>query len=235
MKAHLFAISLWGITSGVARHHDVAALEARQGTNIAVSVCYTYTTTYLTTIGPSGTTAPGSIPATSITVPTTVTVTSGAPTNTAIFTPVILGIEPIGGATRKRDLLKKRAGLGGFISTDVNNPNPSGCGLATIFQLQIGGGQFLDAGLPLSQLSGVSFEEFRGTGAPAPGAVTTTFGGVNGDFLRWTNSAFSSGVAGFCQLPSTGQVYITFAGQANQPAGCVAVELRIYLGRFPFL
>lgn len=79
MKAHLLAISLWGITAGTATHHDIAALEARQAipSNAAVSFCYTYTTTYLTLVTPTS------------------TVATAQPSPSAAFIPVILGIEPL--------------------------------------------------------------------------------------------------------------------------------------------
>lgn len=226
MKAHLLAISLWGLTAGASRHFDIAALEARQNfpADAAVSVCYTYTTTYLTLV------TPVTIPGPSVTVPVTVTasgstvVTTAQPSPSSAFLPVILAIEPL--AVAKRDL-EKRAGLGGFVSDNAANPNVADCSAATTFQLQIGGGLFLDQGQPLFTTSGTSFGEFRSTGAPPANAITTTFNGAVGDVLSWTNTAFFQGVASFCQVPATGQVYSTFQGLQNIPAGCVTVQLRI--------
>lgn len=209
MKAHLFAISLWGIAARAAGNHDIAAgLAARQAfpSNAAVSVCYTFTSTYLTLVTPT----------TSGTLPT--------PTPPAFF-PVILGIEPLPFA--KRDL-KKRAGLGGFVTDDPANPNALNCTQATIFQLQVGGGLFLDQGIPLFTTTGASFAEFRASGPPPAGALTTFFSGQNGSILTWANPAFFGGAVTFCQVPATGQVFSTFGGRANVPAGCVTVQLRIY-------
>ncbi|KAJ4389161.1 hypothetical protein N0V93_006624 [Gnomoniopsis smithogilvyi] len=242
MKAHLFAISLWGITAGAARHHDIAALEARQAipANAAVSVCYTYTSTYLTLVTP--TTIPGpsvtvTVPGPSVTVlpsgvssasalPSGVSSASAQPSPSAAFFSVILGIEPVGVA--KRDL-QKRAGLGGFVTNNPAAPNAVNCSGATIFQLQVGGGLFLDQGLPLFTTAGTSFGEFRSLGAPPANAITTQFSGADGTVLTWTNSAFLGGAVSFCQVPATGQVYSTFQGQNSVPAGCVTILLRIYL------
>lgn len=211
MKAHLFATSLLGLTAHAAVHHDIAGLAARQAfpSDAAVSVCYTYTSTYLTLVTP--TTSGG----------------AATPTPPAFF-PVILGIEPLGVA--KRDL-EKRAGLGGFVTNDPANPNALNCSGATVFQLQIGGGVFLDTGIPLFTTSGSAFQEFRATGPSPAGAITTTFTGQDGSILTWANSAFFGGAATFCQVPATGQVYSTFQGTANVPAGCVTVQLRIYAGK----
>ncbi|KAJ4425204.1 hypothetical protein N0V82_000013 [Gnomoniopsis sp. IMI 355080] len=207
MKAHLFAVSLWGLTARASGHHDAAVLEARQAlpSNAAVSVCYTYTSTYLTLVTPTS---------------------SALPTPTPPgFVPIILGIETL--AVAKRDL-EKRVGLGGFVSDNPANPNPSDCSAATIFELQIGGGVLLDLALPLFTEAGDPFAEFRSTGAPPADAISTTFNGVDGGVLSWANTAFFGGEAAFCQVPATGQVYSTFQGNLNVPPGCVTVQLRIY-------
>lgn len=219
MKAHLFAISLWGIAARAAGNHDIAAgLAARQAfpSNAAVSVCYTFTSTYLTLVTP---TTSGTLPTTSGSLPT--------PTPPA-FVPVILGIEPLGVA--KRDL-EKRAGLGGFVTNDPANPNALNCTEATVFQLQVGGGLFLDQGLSLFTTAGAAFAQFRASGPPPAGAITTFFSGQNGSILSWTNPAFFGGSVTFCQVPATGQVFSTFGGRTNVPAGCVTVQLRVYAGK----
>lgn len=211
MKAHLFAISLWGLAARAAVHQDIAGLAARQAipSSAAVSVCYTYASTYLTLVTP---TSSGGLP---------------TPTPPAFF-PVILAIEPLNIA--KRDL-EKRAGLGGFVRDDPASPNALNCTDATIFQLQVGGGLFLDQGLSLFTTVGAAFQEFRATGPAPAGGLTTFFSGQDGSILTWTNAAFFGGAATFCQVPFTGQVYATFEGQTDVPVGCVTVQLRIYAGK----
>lgn len=211
MKAHLFAISLWGLTARAAGIHDIAGLAARQAfpSDAAVSVCYTYTSTYLTLVTP---TSSGGL---------------ATPTPPA-FLPVILGIEPL--AVAKRDL-EKRAGLGGFVTDDPANPNALNCSQATVFQLQVGSGAILDKGLPLFTTPGAAFQEFLATGPAPAGGITATFSGQDGSILTWANAAFFGGAAIFCQVPATGQVYSTFEGLNDVPAGCVTVQLRIYAGK----
>lgn len=211
MKAHLFAIPLWGLTAQAAVHHDIAGLAARQAfpSGAAVSVCYTYTSTYLTLVTP---TSSGGL---------------ATPTPSAFF-PVILGIEPL--AVAKRDL-EKRAGLGGFVTNDPASPNTLNCSAATIFQLQIGGGVILDTGIPLFTTPGAAFQQFRAIGPAPAGGITATFTGQDGSILTWANAAFFGGAATFCQVPATGQVYSTFDGSTDVPAGCVTVQLRIYAGK----
>lgn len=214
MKAHLFAISLWGLTARAAGHHDAAVLEARQAfpSDAAVSVCYTFTSTYLTLVTPSSSSA------------------TAAPTTTPGLIPIILQVEPLTVAKRglQKRSLEKRAGLGGYVSDNPADPNPSDCSGATIFEL---GTVLLDRGLPLFTEAGDPFAEFRSTGPPPADAITTTFSGVVGGTLSWANTAFLTGEAVFCQVPATGQVFSTFEGDLNVPAGCVTVQLRVLAGK----
>lgn len=212
MKAHLFAISLLGISTGVAQQHGVAALEKRLDPSFAVSVCYTYQTTYLTTVSTS--TRSSSIGA-----------PSASPSSSIAFFPIVLGV--VTNNPQKRDL-EKRVGLGGFVSDNEADPNPSSCLAGTIFYLQVGGGLLLDAGQPLYFLTGFLFEKFKSVGAPPQGAITTFFNIDASGFLSWTNQAFLNGAAGFCQVPATGQVYATFGQQTSTPVGCVTVRLQVY-------
>lgn len=101
--------------------------------------------------------------------------------------------------------------------------NPDICDDATAFSLL--SGQLLDDGLPI-YYNGQAFSPFGAQGQPPDGAVTTTFQNIGG-ILGFVNASLPNGEAGFCQDPTTGQVYITFS---DTPEGCTPVSISVYTG-----
>lgn len=143
---------------------------------------------------------------------------------------IILAIVPaVSGRMLEKRTAAKRD-LGGFISDDVGSPNPKDCRSATVYRLDSGRLQ-ISSRLTFSIFAdaGTSFTEFRARESLNAGAniVATTFLNDN-SILRWRNASFSGGEAGFCQVPTTGQVYTTYvASPAALPAGCLPVSISI--------
>ncbi|KAF4957870.1 hypothetical protein FSARC_11166 [Fusarium sarcochroum] len=102
----------------------------------------------------------------------------------------------------------------------VGPNNPSDCTSATIYHLA--SGQLLDGEVPFYYTSGQEYQEFGTQGEPPADAVKTTFS-IARDVLRWENDAF--GEAAFCQVESTGKVYIIFD---SAPSNCQRVSLLAY-------
>lgn len=76
--------------------------------------------------------------------------------------------------------------------------------------------------------NGESYKELRGQTGPAPGdAITTTFVD-NGGYIQFVNADLPNGRAGFCQVASSGQVYLTFG---FAPPNCVPVRLAVMGGK----
>lgn len=182
----------------------------------AASYCYVYTSTFLATatIGP---------PSTVTVTPPTTAGTSTQPSGTVALDPVIFSVVPLVGGTKRH--LPKRD-LGGFVNIG-QPPNPQSCTDAYVFL--IGGGQLIAEGEPIFTEPDVNYLPLTSFGTPPQGAITKYFTWADG-YLHWYNIAFGS--AGFCQVPSTGQVYITFtASQADRPEGCVSVLLKVFAGK----
>lgn len=113
--------------------------------------------------------------------------------------------------------------LGSFLSTGVASAKEEGVVSASwcFTYLSI----YLDPieGVPIYYLPGEIYKQLGGRGSPPDGAITTTFDIVN-DNLQFVNSALPDGRAGFCQVPDSGIVYITYL---SEPDGCVEVVLTV--------
>ncbi|KAJ4391092.1 hypothetical protein N0V93_004707 [Gnomoniopsis smithogilvyi] len=209
--------------------------------NPAVSVCYTYTTTYLTT-APNSSTGPGSIGSPtpnargSTTAPLSATqplTTAPTPvvTNTAPPPPPPSGIEfiilsvsalpaspqatPVAGVVKRQDDTPLAVGTGFVSAGEVTNA----CGSASIFELYNGVLTRLNTLTPVSVDPGVPIVPFN----TATGSITNTFSIVN-NTLVWQNSQFPQGFASFCEQDSF--IYVTFAAQ-EQSNGCTPVALTV--------
>ncbi|KAK7750440.1 hypothetical protein SLS62_007629 [Diatrype stigma] len=113
--------------------------------------------------------------------------------------------------------LTKRQGGAGFVG-GAGPVNPTSCTDATVFTLV--DGVLGVGGEAISTDPGVAFMAF----AVGDGSISVTFTVVDG-VLYWYNAAFVGGVAGFCQVPASGQVYATFSTPDVVPLGCVPVQL----------
>lgn len=135
---------------------------------------------------------------------------------------VIFSVVPQTPAKKRR--LSKRD-LGGYLGAG-GIANLSSCTDATVFVL--GFNLAVAAGDPIFTIAGRRYQPFT-TNGPAPAnAITTDFEDGGGGFLSWSNAAFVNGVAFFCQVAVSGQVYITFeADQTQWPVDCVAVSIQI--------
>lgn len=215
MKAHLFATLFLGITGGAARHTEVGP-ELFERLDPNVSLCVTYIETYLVPASP--TRGPGGF--------------GGRPgqggggiqpTTTPLAAPgIILQAVPLA-TTPKR---KTKRDLGGFVSDSAVEPNPKNCAGATVFQLNAFG-ELTEGGEAVYFTPGLSYRELKGVGAAPDGAVTRGF--VNqGGFLSWANNAFPRGLASFCQVFASGQVFAVFEDRTEWPEACVLIELQIF-------
>ncbi|KAF4997953.1 hypothetical protein FGRMN_3473 [Fusarium graminum] len=122
---------------------------------------------------------------------------------------VILVVRASGG-NKKRD-------IGGF----VGDGNPSICTFATVFTLDKN--RLYESGLPVSYL-GDDYQKFQASSSLSDSAISKSFNNELG-LLRFQNPSLPNGRGSFCQTPSDGQVYMTFA---SRPLGCVPVSLNIY-------
>ncbi|KAJ9145413.1 hypothetical protein NKR23_g5338 [Pleurostoma richardsiae] len=141
------------------------------------------------------------------------------PAVTDVPTPFILGVQRNGGdAVRARGLVGKRQTNGGFVG-GAGPVNPTDCSLAT--QFTIVAGQLVSGGEVVSTDGTVPYERIA---VSATVGIISTVWGLTGDVVEWVNPAFVGGAAGFVQ-DLTGQVYATFDGPADVPAGSVGVTL----------
>lgn len=222
MKSTVLTALLLGIVTpgNASPEPQVAVLQQN-----AASYCYVYSSTFLATvtIGPPSTVT---VPASQSIGPPPTTVTTSQPSGTALV-PVFFTIVPELQDFKRR--VSKRD-LGGYLNI-AQPPNPSTCDGASIFL--IGGGQLFAEGQPIFTEPDVDYLPFNSFGAPPSDAITRYLDVADG-YLHWRNSAFGLGRAEFCQVASTGQVYIVFSGpQGDRPAGCVPVSLRSFGSKNP--
>ncbi|GKU03379.1 unnamed protein product [Fusarium langsethiae] len=109
----------------------------------------------------------------------------------------------------------KRA-LGGYVGSQTDL-----CDDAVVYNLFQG--RLYEGGFPIYYNS-ESYKELRGEEGPLPrGAVTTTFLD-DGGYIEFISSSLPGGRAGFCQVSSSGQVYLTFE---SSPPDCAPVRLAV--------
>ncbi|KAJ4387785.1 hypothetical protein N0V93_008387 [Gnomoniopsis smithogilvyi] len=222
----------------------------RQLFNNAVSVCYTYTTTYLTTasLGPS---LSGSVPISSL-APGTGTVTQPGVTNTGGLIPTTLpGQTTVPGQSTATPspvqattvsaantiVLSLEAAATGAPATNntglrkrQSNLVASGLGYvsaggttdtcATAKTFMVGNGQLMDDTTGVFISANTDLQPINLNDAVSE-SITTDFEIVNG-ILVWSNSLFYNGAAVFCLLNDF--LYATF-NEAGPPAGCSIVNL----------
>ncbi|EMT67462.1 hypothetical protein FOC4_g10005552 [Fusarium odoratissimum] len=219
MKGHIGAFALLsGIVSGGAAvdARDVQYADQDPGT-----WCVTYLSTYLAPVSiatdlprpAENTTDVGLILTSTAQDPDLASSAASSASTSATLEPagqrIILLISPSGGNT-KRD-------IGGF----VGDGNPDICTFATVFTL--GNGRLFEGGVPVSYL-GDGYQKLQASSSSSDNAISTTFSSEGG-LLRFQNLSLPNGGASFCQTPSDGQVYMTFA---FRPSGCVPVSLKVY-------
>ncbi|KAH7194409.1 hypothetical protein DER44DRAFT_889518 [Fusarium oxysporum] len=219
MKGHIGAFALLsGIVSGGAAvdARDVQYADQDPGT-----WCVTYLSTYLAPVSiatdlprpAENTTDVGLISTSTAQDPDLASSAASSASTSATLEPagqrIVLLISPSGGNT-KRD-------IGGF----VGDGNPDICTFATVFTL--GNGRLFEGGVPVSYL-GDGYQKLQASSSSSDNAISTTFNSEGG-LLRFQNLSLPNGGASFCQTPSDGQVYMTFA---FRPSGCVPVSLKVY-------
>ncbi|RFN43812.1 hypothetical protein FIE12Z_11941, partial [Fusarium flagelliforme] len=129
---------------------------------------------------------------------------------------IILRVDPIS-RDNKRDQRLERRALGGFVGSDSGI-----CLEAAQFDLQ--DGSLVYGGFSI-YYNGEDFKSLIGQPGRVPRrAITTTFSIDNSGFLRFSSSLLPNGEAGFCQVPDSGEVYVTFT---SSPPGCTSVRLAI--------
>lgn len=208
----LLSFPLLGLSSGIF-NKSPANLKRALPSDAAVSVCYTYTTTYLVT---AGVTQP------STTGPPVVTNTA-TPTgnNFIILSVVVPPASPTAGGVVKRQEAAPLAIGSGFVTTGEVSAS---CASATVFQLFNGVLTRLDTLTDVSVNDEVAIASFDNT----TGSIATAFSVVN-NVLVWSNKQFPQGYASFCEQDR--YIYLTFAPNA-QPVGCTPVSLVVISGSY---
>ncbi|KAF3064480.1 hypothetical protein GL218_02432 [Daldinia childiae] len=109
----------------------------------------------------------------------------------------------------------------GFVGTAP--ANPLSCAEATTFDLTDGlissGGEYL------AKAGDVLYEPF--TTSSKHGVSAAGKFGVEDGYLRWYDDGFYGGRARYCQMPGSGQVYVTYHIDSTWPAGCKEVDLAV--------
>ncbi|KAI1466518.1 uncharacterized protein F4812DRAFT_81627 [Daldinia caldariorum] len=165
----------------------------------------------------------------------TSTVSLAKPSSSAIpgvaNVPMLLAVVPVGSTRRdtviagKNNRKNAKRGPAAYYQGFVGAPaaNPLGCADATAFDLSDGVVHHGDAGAgrdvlyePLAAVSSAVSEGAKYT----PGRVV-----VEDGRLRWYDSEFYGGRARYCQMPGSGQVYVTFHVEDTWPEGCREVDL----------
>lgn len=205
----LLSLPFLGLGSNVV-DRSPANLKRAISSDAAVSVCYTYTTTFLTTAGVAqpSTTAPPVATGTTVPGNRFVILSVSAPP----AAPSALGL------AKRQDASSLAIGSGFVTDNEVS----ASCASASIFQLFNGVLTRLTALTDVSVNPGVSFAPLINT----TGSIATSFS-VRGNVLVWQNSLFPQGYASFCQRDRF--IYITFAAQA-QPLDCTPVSLTVTSG-----
>lgn len=112
----------------------------------------------------------------------------------------------------KRSLYNRA--IGGFVGSRSDL-----CDDAAVFSLN--GGRLVDGASPI-YYNGEDYKELRAQAGPIPrGSVTTTFVDEGG-YLQFVNALLPGGHAGFCQVSSSGRVYLTFG---SSPSDCIPIKL----------
>ncbi|KAH7183586.1 uncharacterized protein B0J16DRAFT_416630 [Fusarium flagelliforme] len=129
---------------------------------------------------------------------------------------IILRVDPIS-RDNKRDQRLERRALGGFVGSDSGI-----CLEAAQFDLQ--DGSLIYGGFSI-YYNGEDFKSLIGQPGRVPRrAITTTFSVDSSGFIRFSSSLLPNGEAGFCQVPDSGEVYVTFT---SSPPGCTSVRLTV--------
>ncbi|KKY35223.1 putative wsc domain-containing protein [Diaporthe ampelina] len=100
--------------------------------------------------------------------------------------------------------------------------NPVDCSQAT--QFSIIDGELTRGGQRVS--TGPGAAPGRLAVSPTVGSITRAWEIVDEELL-WVNASFAGGQARFCVDSATHAVFFTTTGAANEPAGCVPVELTL--------
>lgn len=214
MKATALAFILFpflGLSSNVFDRSPANAKRALPS-DAASSVCYTYTTTYLTTLG---------VAQPSTTAPPAATGTAPPGNNFIILSVSAPPASPSALGLAKRQDDSSLAIGSGFVS---DGEVTASCASAVLFELFDGLLTRLNTFTEVSVDAGVSIASFDNT----TGSISTYFS-IVGDVLVWQNSLFPQGYATFCELDN--YIYITFAAGA-QTAGCTPVSLVVISGLY---
>ncbi|OTA62680.1 hypothetical protein K449DRAFT_433585 [Hypoxylon sp. EC38] len=135
---------------------------------------------------------------------------------------IILNIVPTRDSPDRKDTVSDKKGT---VFIDATRPiNPSSCTGATPFNLTAG--RLSSNGEYLSIDRDVLYKPFGVSSRPHP--IATTFSVVDG-FLRWYNDGFYRGRARYCQVASTGLLYVAFHIDKTWPAGCEEVDVAVHL------
>ncbi|KAI0850013.1 hypothetical protein F5Y00DRAFT_268772 [Daldinia vernicosa] len=101
--------------------------------------------------------------------------------------------------------------------------DPLSCADATTFYLTDGvinsGGEYLATGRD------VLYEPLTAS-SPRGDSAAGKFAVENG-YLRWYDDGFYGGQARYCQMPGSGQVYVTYHVESTWPEGCEEVDLAV--------
>lgn len=208
----LLSFPLLGLGSNVFDRSPANAKRALPS-DAAVSVCYTYTTTYLTTAG--------------VAQPSITALPTGTGTPPPGNEYIILSVSAPPASPSALGLAKRQDGLSslaigsGFVS---DGEVTASCASAIIFELFNGVLTRLNTLTEVSVDPAVSLAPLDNT----TGSISTYFS-VVGDVLVWQNSLFPQGYASFCELDYF--IYTTFAAD-TQPVGCTPVSLVVIQGLY---
>ncbi|OTB11491.1 hypothetical protein K445DRAFT_26653 [Daldinia sp. EC12] len=137
--------------------------------------------------------------------------------------PLVLAVVPARDPISRRDGENKHSKRGpltrGFVG--ASPADPYNCADATTYDLT--DGSISSDGVYFTPGRDVSYEPFHPSSrgdSSAPGKFV-----VEDGRLRWYDNGFYGGRARYCQMPGSGQVYVTFRIDSTWPAGCREVDL----------
>lgn len=207
----LLSFPLLGLGSNVF-DRSPANVKRALPSDAAVSVCYTYTTTYLTTAG---------VAQPSVTAPPTGTGTAPPGNEFIVLSVSAPPASPSALGLAKRQDDSSLAIGSGYVS---NGKVTASCDSAIVFQLFSGVLTRLNTFTDVSVDAGVSIASFANT----TGSISTYFS-IVGNVLVWQNELFPQGYATFCELDN--YIYIAFAAE-TQTIGCTPVSLVVISGLY---